>query len=58
MSQTVTLFQIFGTNLRLPFMFGSGSERILVTAIIIGEMEMWRCTDYLFPVAESRGGII
>ena len=21
-------------------------------------LEMWRCPDYLFPVAESRGGII
>ena len=29
MSQNVTLFQIFGTKLRLPFMFGSGSERLL-----------------------------
>ena len=29
-----------------------------VSAIIIGEMEMWRCPDYLFTVAESRGGII
>jgi len=28
MSQNVTLFQIFGTKLRLPFMFGSGSERL------------------------------
>jgi len=29
-----------------------------VSAIIIGEMEMWRCPEYLFPVAESKGGII
>ena len=29
-----------------------------VTPIIIGEMEMWRCPDYLFSVVESRGGII
>jgi len=28
MSQNVTLFQIFGTQLRLPFMFGFGSERL------------------------------
>jgi len=28
MSQNVTLFQIFGTKLRLPFMFGSGLERL------------------------------
>jgi len=28
-----------------------------VTAIIIGEMEMWRCPDYLFPVAKSRGDL-
>ena len=31
---------------------------LTVSAIIIGEMEMWRCPDYLFTVAESRGGII
>jgi len=31
---------------------------VTVSAIIIGEMEMWRCHDYLFTVAESRGGII
>jgi len=30
MSPNVTLFQIFGTNLHLPFMFGSGSERLSV----------------------------
>ena len=30
MSQNVTLFQIFGTKLRLPFMFGLGSERLKV----------------------------
>jgi len=29
MSQNVTLFQIFGTKLRLPFMFGSVSEQLL-----------------------------
>jgi len=28
-SQNVTLFHIFGTKLGLPFMFGSGSERLL-----------------------------
>jgi len=28
MSQNVTLFQIFDTRLRLPFIFGSGSERL------------------------------
>ena len=28
MSQNVTLFQIFCTKLRLPFMFGFGSERL------------------------------
>ena len=28
MSQNVTFFQIVGTNLRLPSMFGSGSERL------------------------------
>jgi len=30
MSQNVTLFQIFGTKLCLPCMFGSGSERLLL----------------------------
>jgi len=30
MSQTVTIFQIFGTKLRLPFMFGSDLERVRV----------------------------
>jgi len=30
MSQNVTLFQFFGTKLHLSFMFGSGSERLLV----------------------------
>ena len=29
-----------------------------VSLTIIGEMEMWRCPDYLFTVAESGGGII
>jgi len=28
MPQNLTLFQIFGTKLRLPFMFGSGTERV------------------------------
>ena len=28
MSQNVTVFQIFGTKLRVPFMFGLGSERL------------------------------
>ena len=28
-----------------------------VSPIIIGEMEMWWCPDYLFTVAESRGGM-
>jgi len=29
-----------------------------VSLTIIGEMERWRCPDYLFTVAESGGGII
>jgi len=34
MSQNVTLFQIFGTKLRLPFMFGSGLERLWLFDLI------------------------
>ena len=33
MSQNVTIFQIFGKKLRLPFMFGSGSEQLLVGSL-------------------------
>jgi len=41
-------------NSRFPeLLSGSG-----LSVILIGEMEMWRCPDYLFTVAESRGGII
>ena len=48
-----------------PFM-GHGTVTVIslgtvlgtVSPIIISEMEMWRCPDYLFTVAESRGGII
>jgi len=39
MSQNVTLFQIFGTKLRLPFMFGSGSERLFITGQVISQSE-------------------
>jgi len=35
-----------------------GRVETTVSPIIIGEMEMWRCPDYLFTVAESGGGII
>jgi len=35
MSRNVTLFQIFGTKLRLPFMFGFGSDRLSVKALPI-----------------------
>jgi len=29
-----------------------------ISPIIISEMEMWQCPDYLFTVAENRVGII
>ena len=35
-----------------------GTALRTVSPIIINEMEMWGCPDYLFTVAESRGGII
>jgi len=47
-----------------PFM-GHGTVTVIsrtalrtVSLIIISEMEMWRCPDYLFTVAENRGGLI
>ena len=45
-------------NIFLGTWWNFGTCGNTVSAIILGEMEMWRCPDYLFPVAESRGGII
>ena len=48
----------FGWSVHSVWQLNLSSVGSTVTPIIIGEMEMWWCPDYLFPVAESRGGII
>jgi len=47
MSQNVTLFQIFGTKLRLPFMFGSGSERLSIRLLLV-KRQGWGFTIHEF----------
>jgi len=53
MSHNVTLFQIFGTKLRVPFMFGLGSERLYFFVSInkaktkhIAGLAAWKIGDY------------
>lgn len=39
-------------------LFSPFVRTVTVSAITIGEMEIWRRPDYLFKVAEMNGGII